>query len=382
MVVVAAVLVWRHSPAAATVSQTAPAAAVPSAPTALPTSLTEVWRAASQATPVPLALGPDVVTGGGGDVLGRDPLTGRVRWRYHRDLPLCTVGSGFGDALAVYRNGDWCSEVTALDPATGARGPQRNSDARPGTRLLAASGLVAATGRTYLEVWRSDLVATLEYGALPAPAQPNLQPRTGCRYGSVAVTAGRIGVLERCPGETSDRLTVLRSDGAEADQPEQIFSTLLPVRGAQLVAITESAEAVLLPGPPRLELLDGSGANPVTVSLALPAADVTPDPAGQVTPVSAGPAALYWWTGSTMVALDATDLHPLWTVAGALGPPTMVAGRLLLPVPGGLAVLDPGSGARLGLLAVDRGGYAGPVRLATLGPVVLEQRGPILVALR
>jgi hypothetical protein len=33
-------------------------------------------------------------------------------------------------------------------------------------------------------------------------------------------------------------------------------------------------------------------------------------------------------------------------------------------------------------VAVNRGDYQGPVALAALGPVLLEQRGPTVVALR
>jgi hypothetical protein len=47
-----------------------------------------------------------------------------------------------------------------------------------------------------------------------------------------------------------------------------------------------------------------------------------------------------------------------------------------------LAVLDPGTGERLGGAPVDRGSYQGIVQLATAGSVVLEQRGDQLVALR
>ena len=85
--------------------------------------------------------GPVVVTGDGDAVAGRDALTGEVRWTYTRDIPLCTVGAGFPDhdggrALALYRNGTWCSELTSLNPDTGTRDRQRNPDVHPGTRLL------------------------------------------------------------------------------------------------------------------------------------------------------------------------------------------------------------------------------------------------------
>ena len=65
------------------------------------------------------------------------PLTGEVRWSYTRDIPLCTVGVGFPDneggrALALYRNGTWCSELTSLHPDTGTRDRQRNPDVHRG----------------------------------------------------------------------------------------------------------------------------------------------------------------------------------------------------------------------------------------------------------
>jgi hypothetical protein len=54
----------------------------------------------------------------------------------------------------------------------------------------------------------------------------------------------------------------------------------------------------------------------------------------------------------------------------------------VVPVPGGLAVRNADTGAPLSTVALDRGGWHGPVRLGSIGPVLLEQRGPTLVALR
>jgi hypothetical protein len=91
---------------------------------------------------------------------------------------------------------------------------------------------------------------------------------------------------------------------------------------------------------------------------------------------------MYWFTGSATVAFDIVDLRPRWTRAGSLGSGTEVAGRLLLPVPGALAVLDTTTGQQIGALPVDRGDYRGPVGTASSGGVVLEHRGDTLVALR
>lgn len=379
------------SPAANTTSVTAagPVPPVPDAPADVPPHLTELWRAPSAATTDPLAIGPVVVTGdsaqstgtAGGTVTGRDPFTGQPRWSYRRNLPLCTVGSGWGSALAVFRRGDYCSEITALTATTGVRGPQRNSDTHPPTRLFGVGDLVAAVGPGYLEVWRSDLVRTVMYGATRADAQPDRQPHRDCRHVSAAGTEDRLAVLERCRGEPTDRLTVLRPDGKEADRPELEFSVTLPSAGAHLVAVTADRVAVLLPNPTRLSVRDGQGNEIVSYPMDLPPADLAADPADGTVPTADGLRTQLWWTGSRTVALEASELRPEWTVPGALGPGTLWAGRIVVPVPAGLTVLDADTGAPLRTLPLDRGGWHGPVRLGSTGPVLLEQRGPTVVAL-
>ncbi|GDY30030.1 Rv3212 family protein [Gandjariella thermophila] len=382
----AGLVVWWFSDERHTTSRPTPVvAAVPEAPAAMPPTLAEVWRAPSAGTQQPVAVGPNVVTGDGGEVDGRDPFSGQVRWVYRRNLPLCTVAPGWGYAVAVYHKSRNCSEVTALDGATGRRGPQRNGDAEMGTRLLYDGVHMTATGRKLIETWRSDLVRTQEYGTVPAIVNPGKQPRTGCVYGSEAVTTGRVAVVERCPDDPGDRVTVLSPDAKESDsdQPNVLISSVIGGRGARVVAVTADRVAVAVPNPNRLIVLDtSSGAELLTQPLDLPNGDLTGDPAGGVVPTATGPGSIYWFTGSRTIALSATDLRPQWVLPNTLGAGTVFAGRLLLPVPEGLLVLDPGNGAKIGAIRVDRQGYRGPIELGFLGPVVLEQRGGTLVALR
>jgi hypothetical protein len=381
---------WRTSPAAGTASVTAdPPITAPPPAVAVPPGFTEAWREPSAATPVPVVSGPAVVTAEGSAVVGRDPATGEQRWSYTRDLPLCTVGAGFptadnglGRVIAVFGDGDFCSELTALRPDSGARAEQRNPDVRPGTRVLKGGGFVAVTGADYLEVMRSDLVKTLEFGTVPVPEQVDRQPRSGCTFGSFAMAPGRVGVLERCPGETTDRLTVLVPDGADgAATPEEEFSVLLPSGGATLVALSADVAAVALPDPPSLQLLDPAGSQVALIALDVPAADLAADPPGGVAATMTDGERVLWWTGSRTVALGATDLEPLWTLPGTTGPGVTYAGRLLLPVASGLTEVDAERGVRLADLPLDRGGWSGPVRQATQGEVLVEQRGDELVAL-
>lgn len=352
----------------------------------LPAALIEAWRTSSPATPVPLVQDGTVVTGAAGMVAGRDLRSGTVRWSYRRDRSLCTVGAAFHQVLAVYQRGETCSEVTALDWTDGRRGAQRTGPVPAPTRLAAAGDQVAASGVHYLEVWRSDLVRTLAYGHLPTPAQPVTQPRPDCLHGSMALGDGKLGngklaVVEQCPGERV-RLTVQRSDPKDPDQPEVIFSILLPGQQARVVAVSGERVAVALPDPARLVVLDELGKEVAEYPLTVPDADLRGNPPGGVVEVTQTPTEVYWFTGSATVALDTADLRPRWTRPGSLGAGSEVAGRLLLPVPGALTVLDITTGQQVGALPVDRGGYRGPVGTASSGGVVLEQRGDTLVALR
>jgi hypothetical protein len=199
--------------------------------------------------------------------------------------------------------------------------------------------------------------------------------------GSGGGSGGRLAVVEHCPGERA-RLTVQRSDPKEADQPDVTFSVLLPGQQARVVGLSGDRVAAALPDPARLVVLDGQGKTVAEHPLAVPDADLRGDPPGGVVDVTATATELYWFAGSATVALDTGDLRPRWTRQASLGPGSEVAGRLLLPVPGALAVLDITTGEQVGALPVDRGGYRGPVDTASSGAVILEQRGATLVALR
>ncbi|AXX28147.1 PQQ-binding-like beta-propeller repeat protein [Actinosynnema pretiosum subsp. pretiosum] len=377
-------LVWLTSDVRATTSQTGPSElpALPEA-TALPPSLSEVWRAASPATPGPVVANGVVVTGEGGEVVGRDPLTGDVRWRYGRDLPLCTVGTAWNRPFAVHTKGTNCSEVTSLDAASGARGPQRDGDAELGTRLLNEGSHVVVTGERYFEVYRrDDLVRSMEYGQLRAIVNPNKQPRTNCTYGSFAVTGGKVAVLERCPDlESGDRVTVLKPNPEKSDEPGVITTVSVGATGARVIAVTANRVAVAAAG--KLVLFDAQTGGLISeIPVEVSEAELAGDPPGRVAATYHSTANVYWYTGSRTIALSLDDLTPRWTREGTVGAGTSLAGKALLPVAEGLVVLDQVTGEEIGSIPVNRGGYGGDVVMATNGPVVLEQRGGELVALR
>ncbi len=363
-----------------------PITAPPAAVTA-PAAFAPAWSAPSPGTTDPVVAGPAVVTADGTTVTGHDAVTGAESWSYTRDMPLCAVAAGFpgvdeGRVLALYANdtdlaadggdlsspdqgdGPYCSELTMLRADTGERESARNPDARPGARLLADGTYVMAVGDDHLEVWRSDLVRTLEYGTVPAQEQVGRQPRPGCAFGSAAVGGRRVAVVERCPGESTERLTVLAADGEDgAEEPEERFSVALPGADTTILALSEDRVALTSDG--RFSVLDATGA------------EVTgPDPLICDDPLDDSRFVL---SGTDAIALDPCALTPSWTVPGALGAPVRYGTDVLVPVPGGLLVVDDGDGTPGRVIPVER--PDGPVSAAVQGQVVLELRGTELVAL-
>ncbi|MBM7460146.1 hypothetical protein ACIBED_06155 [Rhodococcus coprophilus] len=382
-VLVAASVVWFRSDARGTTSITwgEPVSSLPAAG-ALPDDLVEVWEAPSDATSVPVALGGTVATAHAGAVVGRDPLTGDERWRYERNRPLCAVAGAWGSVVSVYRDARGCGQVTALEADSGARDVQRTSHADDEIRLFDAGSYVISLGDTRLEMWRSDLVRTVEYGYVDAPVNPRAQPRSGCTLISADAGSSRLAVLEQCPNEPANRLTLLDPSPDDNQKPEQYASSVLPEAapgaGARIVAVLGERTAVYVPpgdgGAPRIAVYDGSGALLDTHDLARAAGD-NPGPATEHEGV------LVWWTGVDTVALSPDDFTPEWTVENTLGTGAPMAGTLLLPVDDAVAAVDPASGDIRQRIPVDRGD-AQSVDVAVAGDLVLEQRGGQLVALR
>lgn len=391
VVLAAAALIWVTSDSAATDATTAePPKRMLTAPERIPPELSERWRAPSPGTPVPVADGGTVVTGADGRVVGRNAENGQTRWYYQRDLPLCTVGGAWDTALAVYRNGDRCSEVTQLDPDTGQRTAQRNGDAEEGTRLLSDGSHVVTTGTRLINIWSPELIKVMEYGDVPAPVNPGMQPRTGCTYTSMAVDEGRLAILEHCPDERAERLTVIattneRESDNSSEQPDELFSTTLTADGARVVAVAggdDPLTAVAFAETDELVVYDRAGEVRSKHQLDLPPDDLAGAPDGGAVQTTRGSDGVYWYTGSATIALDSETLEPEWTLRGTRGAPVEVGAELLSPIDGGLSVTNPRDGSSYRTVSVPRGDYAGDVRLGSLGPMLLEQRGDTLVALR
>lgn len=389
LAVAVGLVLWWTGPARSTELVTAPSEPETPLPTEnLPTAFAELWRAPSAATEVPAVGKATVVTADGGTVTGRDPLTGRQLWRYHREAQLCAAiaawPGGDDDALAVYRDGRGCSEVTALDAGTGARKGNRTSDADAEISLSYDRTFALAAGDTRLETWGSNLVRGIEYGRVDAPVNPGVQPgRPQCRLFSAVSGGDRVAVVERCAHDAGYRLTVL---SANLTSDEKIREW-----GSQLITETShgAAPVVLSVTDTNATVYDGGADSGKGTAIRIFGTDAreqsTRSVSGEATPPPdsrpiTGRGLISYWTGKSTVMLDAASGAPFVQIQDTVGPGELST-ALLIPVAGAISVRDPVDGHELRRLPVDRGAYTGQVALRVLGPYVAEQRGDTLVVL-
>ncbi|MQY28285.1 Rv3212 family protein [Nocardia aurantia] len=378
VVVILVVVVWAKSDARGTISEPAGRAAAPAAPIdRLPQSLHELWHAPDGSTDRALAVSGVAITADDGTVTGHDPVTGKQLWKYQRNMPLCGAESQYGAVIATYRDRRGCSQTALLAADTGARRTARSSFMDQRVTFVMDGTYTVAQGPDRLEVWRSDLVRTLEYGYVDAPVNPRTQPRKGCRLLSAASSSTRLAVLERCPDDVADRLTVQNPAPKDSTVPEEYGSHVLTepgatADGARVIAVSDNRVALYLPGtestPPEFAVYDASANLIVTHRLTAPLSDRTT--------VARVGSAFTVFTGNSVIALNTTTFDPMWTAADALGTPTQMAGQLLLPVSDGIAVIDPATGAATSRIPLQRTDYHGElITLAGTGSTVLERRG-------
>ena len=320
------------------------AGSVPAPTTAVPTALTQKWSAATDprygAVASPSGV---VVTSAQHSVTAHDAVTGLVRWTYTRsNRDLCAVASGdrapadmssqasVPGVVTVFQENGFCSQVSTFDPVTGARGNVRTSANQPGGSLAFGGSYAGWLGPTRLEVWRYDLVRTIQYGDQANPPKPGFS-RLGCTFTDLALATNQFATVEHCPAESSTARLVINFDDPNAvpgapdswDTFEHFPRTCVPLpattcttvdidtkaAAARIVGITADRVAVLVSGPtPAIVVYDATGTEtsrtPVDIPAgAIAAADSVSSPA-QITPAVATDDQRFSFVGNTVVAVS------------------------------------------------------------------------------
>jgi hypothetical protein len=452
VVLAVAAVVYLTSDVRATTDATGPEVPAPSRPDSMPSSLTEKWSVATDPT-VGAVASPYgvVVTGRGTAAIAYDSVTGERRWSYDRgDEQLCAIGSGDTDApgvtvrgkvrgvMVVSAKNGYCSQMMLLDPVTGERHYYRTSPNQAGGALAFGGPYAGWLGSSLVEVWRDDLVRTIQYGDEPAPPKPNAT-RTGCSFTDMIIDDQQFATVEHC-ADTATAQVVLNwttPDSAPNKPDDQDVFKHDPratidtgSAAARLVGITSDRVAVLVADPePAVVLYDTSGNEVARTPVDVPAQSIvdadrlTATGGTRPTPAVRDGSTRFSVVGDTLIALvesSATvqttptpslaelatepptpgvlasegaaepvieqiqNLSVGWTRRGVLGLPAVIGGQVLLPVAGGLAAVAAGNG-NPGIvptvIPVDRGGYRGRVDAAAVGSMIIETRGDRVVGL-
>lgn len=349
----------------------------------MPTSLRALWSHESTGAGAPLTTGGNLVTvDDDGELIGRDAGSGEEVWSYAHAGRLCAA-TYFSDSLvAAFDGAAGCSDVTALDPTTQQYTSTRQSAFSPAMQFRNTWTHALALGPDRLEIWRDDLVRTVEYGAVPAPQEAGMQPRSGCTLFTADLTDERFGVTERCPTDDSVRLTLSRTVPEDNREPKEIASAATGAEGLWIIDVSDEGVLALASrgGDWAVEWLT----SPTEASTVLDL-DAEPTHLPSTGTLSGDGEQARWFDGHATHAFDtATGAHT-WSADGTTGPghtvghsqdPSAVTARdwVLLPVPGGFVVGEHDSGVRTAHLPATSADGDGVTGLAQVGDILYERR--------
>ncbi len=354
-------------------------------PAAPPAGLTEIFSLPDAELPgvtAPVIAGGLLVAAAGDTITAHSPA-GEPVWSYTRgDAPLCSLGEAWGKVVATYRTNVGCGDVVALTASTGEYAGTRSANSPDAPVAVSSNDRVGTVGADRLELWRSDMVRTVEYGAVEAKQEPDLQPHEGCRITSALTRTELLAVTEVCPEDPSvSWLRFQEVTPEDSRAPEITGEVAVDSPDARLVAVAQEAAAVYVPGP-----------TPSVISFTEAGEELSRRPVAEASALRLGeqvdaaavadlPHHMTWFDGRRLYLFTPTRLTVQHVFEDAVGTGVAVGGRLLYPTAAGVAVADWETGQVERVIPVDRGAYAGPVSLGALGTTVVEKRGDALVGL-
>ena len=211
-----------------------------------------------------------------------------------------------------------------LDPNTGERHYYRTSPNQPGGGLAFGGPYAAWMGPTLVELWRDDLVRTIQYGDQPTPPKPT-NPQPDCTFTDIALADEQFATVEHCPELGPNAQVVInwatpdsapdKPDGPGRLQARPARATSTPDRpppGSSASRPTGSPSSSPNRSPP-WSVYDAAGTETSRTPVAVPADRIVAadDPAAtpvRITPSVRNGDARYSLIGDHLVAVGARDL--------------------------------------------------------------------------
>lgn len=283
-----------------------------------PQALRGLWEEPNDMVGAPLVGSGNVYTTDGHGVTAWQAGDKHEQWSYHRPERMCGAAVFAEEVVTVFQGAAGCSDTTAFSTSTGDYFATRQSAFADEMTLWAGRSHVLAVGPDRLEIWRDDLVRTVEYGHVEAPQESGMQPRSDCTFQSAQFNSQDFVVAEVCPGVDRVRLTVSAMVPEDSRKPEEQSSVVTGFDELHLIGLTESGTAVGVAragGAWSIQSVSVAGESEEIA--ALPGEpELLPSPGT----VSSDPALIRWFDGATVHAVDARDGRSLRFEMPATGP--------------------------------------------------------------
>lgn len=324
-----------------------------------------------------------LVFGTDGHTLTAYDNSGAEVYRYGRsDRVICSLGEAWNNVVVTFRSGIGCGDAVSLDGPTGEYSATRSAINDDAPLAVASNDRVGTASENRVELWRSDLVRSVEYGEVEAAQEPGLQPHEACTITSALTRTEVLAVTEVCPDNPDTAmLRMQEATPEESRKPEITASIELSSPDARLVGIGEDTAAVYTPGDtPTVRSFDTSGrqlaATPVEAS------DLLDDAEGVFVPPTGDlPHHMSYYDGRRLYLLSPSTLKVSHIIDGVRGTGVAVGGKLLAPITNGIAVINWSTGTQEDTIDVERDGWDGDVHLEVAGGILVEKRGDTLVGL-
>lgn len=341
----------------------------------VPGSVSEVARVPDASPALRPVVVDGLIAGLDGTTLRAFTPAGDEVWAYTRHDELCALASAWGKVVATYHANAGCGDVVAIEGVTGTYAGTRASIAPDEVVSVSSNDRVGTVGIPRTELWRSDMVRTVEYGEVEAEQEADAQPHPECNISSALTRTDLFAVTENCHDGTWLRLQDTTPE--DSRQPEILANKQFPP-GSFLVGIGQTAAAVYDAQASEFVTVDTSGTE-ISRTPVPPLGEFPP----LVEPATADlPHHMSFHDGSRLYLLNPSTLAVTAIFEGALGTGVAVGGRLLFPVENGIAVASWDTQRVERIIPVDRGSYSGPVTLNLAGETLVEKRGEELVFLQ
>lgn len=340
----------------------------------VPTTLTESLSLPDESpSQRPLILNGLVVTYADGTITATTP-EGETAWTYTRGPQLCGMSGAWGNVVAVYRTKIGCGDVVSIKAATGEYTDTRSAIAPDQVTMVTSNDRVGTIGSTDLsrtELWRSDMVRTVEYGEVEAPQEPDMQPHPGCTLTSALTRTELLAVTEKC--EDGSWLRFQKTTPEDSRKPEMHESVSIP-EGSYLVAVSQDAAAVYDPAVSKVTSYNQSGQE--LANAAVPQSNLLADSPSGVAEVQTAdlPHHMSYFDGDNLILLDPATLAVTTIYQGARGTGVAIADRLHYASADGIAVANWETEKVEKVIPVNRGGYTGLVGVGSAGATIVEKR--------